>query len=550
MIMTIGRKRFALLLLTALTGWCGHAQAQATSSITKDIRKLSQHLTDPKDMSPWVFAPQDNIKALSTTEHPGFVTVWHGSKGEDIKGVLKEPIKIDDYPLPWEFHLGFAQFRSSELPMQCNYAIGLNLAVTFSDPSTWPQDRSRQPPDTHSFQLLDAHLKIPQLKPGSLNYDDPGSEAYLVYGRGDLAPNAVGNWKIPYIWTYSRNGGPASFALSYRLKLVSPTKLEVGFFGGLQGEPHPGWRMKTSDVSRFGRITGIWEIGPIISLDRWIPDSLAPELGLNPSPPILTSDPSYQYYTVDYAVFFGAGPKNLDDMSDDFDVPGFQAKWYHEGSGIVETYSHPGYLTVTLPGPSLDGWAMCPTSIGGTLVDLSKLKPFPGYEIEISFIPPDDSHYWNFFMSSFGVWDETGKQVLGDGWQPGVQNFPAEKRHRFINVNVGNGQPVTGLVNVEFEKEIPESILAHTPVYMLVQVLDSSHLRVGLKANKTDDWYLSKAFDTSQVFGKIGKFNPHPCFTAITALKGQKGWGTGNFPGYQQFLIDYVHFRYGLSISK
>ena len=38
------------------------------------------------------------------------------------------------------------------------YAIGLNLAVTFSDPSTWPKDRLKRPPQTREFQLLNVHL--------------------------------------------------------------------------------------------------------------------------------------------------------------------------------------------------------------------------------------------------------------------------------------------------------------------------------------------------------------------------------------------------------
>ena len=105
----------------------------------KDIRKLSQHFGDPKDISPWMFVPQDNIKSDSLTEHPGFVTIMHGEEGKDIKGILKDPIRIDDYPLPWEFHLGVAQLAPA------NSAIGVNLVLTFSDPTTWPQPSRRQP---------------------------------------------------------------------------------------------------------------------------------------------------------------------------------------------------------------------------------------------------------------------------------------------------------------------------------------------------------------------------------------------------------------------
>src|SRR5438309_2244513 len=84
----------------------GNAQLQTGGSNTKDIRKLSQQFIDPKDLSPWIFVPRDNVKFVSLTKHPGFATIWHGEEGKDIKGILKDPIRLDDYPMPWEFHLG------------------------------------------------------------------------------------------------------------------------------------------------------------------------------------------------------------------------------------------------------------------------------------------------------------------------------------------------------------------------------------------------------------------------------------------------------------
>src|SRR6266568_5287441 len=80
------------------------------SAHARDIRKLTQHFTgESEDISPWIFTPSGNIRSVSTSEHPGFVTVWHGDKGRDVKGLLNDPIKIDDFPIPWEFHLGFGQ---------------------------------------------------------------------------------------------------------------------------------------------------------------------------------------------------------------------------------------------------------------------------------------------------------------------------------------------------------------------------------------------------------------------------------------------------------
>jgi len=152
--------------------------------------------------------------------------------------------------------------------------------------------------------------------------------------------------------------------------------------------------MRPIDVSQFGKITGIWQIGPIVSLDRWIPDQLAPELGILPHPAVQLPDPTYEYF-VDYAVFHGDGPQNLEQLSDDFDVPGYEGtdqKWFQEGNAITETFSHRGYLTVTLMG--MNGmWGMAPAlsaDMPGGLgyVDVKKFKP--PWEIETSFVAPDE----------------------------------------------------------------------------------------------------------------------------------------------------------------
>ena len=71
--------------------------ALCAGSEPKDIRKLSQHFNEPgADLAPWMFVPKDNIKELSTREHPGLVTLWEAGKGRDIKGILKDPIRIDE----------------------------------------------------------------------------------------------------------------------------------------------------------------------------------------------------------------------------------------------------------------------------------------------------------------------------------------------------------------------------------------------------------------------------------------------------------------------
>lgn len=587
------KSRTRMLLLIAALCFCGtlSAQEQETRSSAKHIRQLSQHFADANETSPWMFYPQSNIKSLSTRERPGLVTIWEAGKGEDIKGILKDPIEFSDYPLPWEFQLQLAQNQqvfkaaTTDKERQLNYAIGLNLAVTFSDPSTWPKDRTQMPPETHSVQLFVTHLGsygemyrtgLPQIRNSALNYNDPSPETYLVYGRGDLSANVNGNWKVPFIWngyqppapgqlgsaagwSWVADQGPASMYVRFRVRMVSATQLEIGFGYGLG----VGWRMRTIDVSRFGKITGIWQIGPVISLDRWIPDVLAAELGIQPPPAVQVPGPTYEYF-VDYAVFYGNGPQNLEDLSEDFDVPGYEGtdqKWFQEGNAITQTFTHPGYLTVSLMGTNAV-WGMAPmlaAEMPGGLgyVDLDRFKP--PWEIETSFVSPDDRQPWNFSML-FTLFDGKG---VGHDWTPGLQNFP-ESGVKFVNYfrdpnnskglydewyysafNVEHGKNI----NVEFVKEVPQSVLAHKPLFMLVQVVDTSHVRVGFKANKTDPWQFSKPFDISNQFGKVAKIQL-PEFVSVQGKQWQKGWGAGNYPGFQQFLIDYVHIRYGLSSSN
>lgn len=83
---------------------------------------------------------------------------------------------------------------------------------------------------------------------------------------------------------------------------------------------------------------------------------------------------------------------------------------------------------------------------------------------------------------------------------------------------------------------------------MLMQIPDASHLRMGFRANKRDSWYLSKPFDVTAVFGeKLGKFDPFITFWVGVLNQEVGGLGIGNYPGYPQFLVDYVYYRKGLS---
>ena len=343
--------------------------------LAADISALNQHFNDPgKTISPWMFVPKSNIKEFSTEEHPGLATIYEAGKGHDIKGILEKPIKIGDYRLPWEFQTSLVQsFNLTAgvgVKTQVNAAIGLNVAVTFSDPSTWPSDRTKRPPKTHDFQLLDVHLGstgeagigLPQFS------TEPHPETYLVWGRGDLGHTVMGDWRIPYVWIGdgAKYAGPASPQLFFRCVVLSPTALAVG----IKFEASHGWNMRTIDCSEYGKITGVWEIGPIISADRWIPDVLCRNLpqvkgphplflgngalangrrsiAPKPEPP----NPKYEYY-VDYCVFFGSSPRPFEKFSDEFNILGYLGQWQvQEQCTLMDTHSHPGYLMLKLLGP-------------------------------------------------------------------------------------------------------------------------------------------------------------------------------------------------------
>jgi hypothetical protein len=548
--------RAPIVLTTGLL--CLIACASLANGAERKISQLNQHFNEPdKDIAPWAFVPAANIKSFSTAEHPGLATIYEAGKGQDIKGVLKAPIKIGDYRLPWEFQTSLVQSFNATAGVgaktQVNYAIGLNVAVTFSDPSTWPAERSKRPPDTREFQLLVVHLGctgeagvgLPQFS------NEPHPETYLVWGRGDLGQTVMGDWRIPYVWIGdgAKYAGPASPQLFFRCVLLSSTELQVG----IKFDASHGWNMRTINCGEIGKITGIWEIGPIISGDQWIPDVLCrnlpqtkgphplflgggdpdhyelkmtPVVAPKPEPP----NPLYEYY-VDYCVFFGATPRPFEDYSDDFNIVGYLGQWQvQEQCTLMDTHSHPGKLMLKLLGPGLGtGFG----AAGGSSLSLSDYKP--PWEIEIAFTAPDDTIPWNLWMN-FIVLDEQGKNR--GMWTPGVENVPGEKRHR----------PYSGATfNVQFEREVPEKVLASKPLTMLIQCIDSLHVRLGFRGSPQEPWVLSRVYDASDVVGgPIGAFGMHCWSTTTGKMYGAPAGG----PMYQKFLIDYVHYRYGLTAKN
>lgn len=136
---------------------------------------------------------------------------------------------------------------------------------------------------------------------------------------------------------------------------------------------------------------------------------------------------------------------------------------------------------------------------------------------------------------NFIVIDQQGRNI--GMWTPGVENDPKARRHR----------PFSGAsFQLRFDPEVPESILAHKPVGMLIQCIDASHVRLGFRARQDDPWTFSEVYDTKKALGaEIGAFGMH-CWSTTTGR--MYGAGPGG-PMYQKFLVDYVRYRYGLSAS-
>ena len=532
--------------------------ANETSAFGKDISELDQHFNTPGgQIAPWIFVPDKNIKEFSTEEHPGLATIYEAGRGTDVKGILKDPIKIGQYLLPWEFQTSLVQsFNLTAgvgVKTQVNSAIGLNVAVTFSEPDTWPADRNQRPDQTHEFQLLVVHLGstgeagigLPQFAA------DPHPETYFVWGRGDLGHTVMGDWRIPYVWIGdgAKYAGPASPQLYFRCVMLSPTHLQVG----IKFDASHGWNMRTIDCSKFGKITGVWEIGPIISADRWIPDVLCRSLpqikGPHPlflgdtvgdsgagkmttvrSPEPEGPDPNYEYY-IDYCVFFGSNPRPFEKFSDEFDIPGYLGRWQvQEQCTLMDTHSYPGHLMLKLIGPGLGtGFG----AAGGSSLKLSDYPP--PWEIETRFIPPDDSAPWNYWMN-FILLDQQGKNL--GMWTPGVENDAKAGRHALFDTNT---------LKVLFRPELPESLLASKPLSMLIQCIDDSHVRLGFRSKSDDPWVLSDICDVKKSIGsELGAFGMHCWSTTSGRMYGARPGA----PMYQKFLIDYVRYRYGLSAAS
>ena len=253
----------------------------------------------------------------------------------------------------------------------------------------------------------------------------------------------MGDWRIPYVWIGdgAKYAGPASPQLFFRCVLLSPTELAVG----IKFDASHGWNMRRSTARSIGKITGVWEIGPIISADRWIPDVLCRSLpqvkGPHPlflgdgalpdvprrddrvrAPQARAAQPEYEYY-VDYCVFFGSEPASFEKFSDEFDIPGYLGRWQvQEQCTLMDTHSHPGHLMLKLLGPGAGhrlrrgGWVVAEVvRLSAAVGDRNQLHR-PGRYDSLELL--DELHRARQAGEELGM------------WTPGVENDPKAKRHR------------------------------------------------------------------------------------------------------------------------
>ena len=85
------------------------------------------------------------------------------------------------------------------------------------------------------------------------------------------------------------------------------------------------------------------------------------------------------------------------------------------------------------------------------------------------------------------------------------------------------------------------------PLYMLYQVIDPRHLRMGFKGSADGPWHLSEVLDVSEVMGgDIGKLG-ETCFGIVSGRHFHLPAGT---PMYAQYRFDYLRFRRGLTAGR
>ncbi len=480
-----------------------------------DIRTWSNFFETPS-IEPWKFKPAGRGHVLSTREFPGLLTIRNTEPEDEIKGILPHPLPLAALPPRWEFEADVVHsFWTKTVGKECNAAIGLNVALTFSDPSEWPSDRNQMPPDTHVFRIYIVHL-------GSRWAHVKVPERFYVWGDGNPLETQPfnGDWEIP---TYNvhdgqHDGGPANTHAYLLFRQNSPTHVT---FGVRFDQSHSHIK-RHLNLSRLGGITGIWEIGPVVAGSDWITTQWPK------AKPVLDET---EYY-IGFCAFRYMSPfPSLELMSNEFNHPGYIGAYQSEFHGHdAETWSNPGYLTATLDG--INNYTGGSSSYGAPL----NFTDFPPpWEIETCFIPPEDSAPWDYHMN-FAVKDTSGKTK--HHWMAGIQNTPGKGRWAGpVGVGwnpAGAGRVLDYVRNApygpRFPNGVPARILNASPLYMLIRVIDDQHLQMGVKAAEKDPWHMTPVWKSPYVIGSLGEH----------AFSYYSGPGS---PAYKQILIDYWRYR-------
>ena len=194
----------------------------------------------------------------------------------------------------------------------------------------------------------------------------------------------------------------------------------------------------------------------------------------------------------------------------------------------MDTHSHPGHLMLKLLGPGL-GTGFGPA--GGSSLKLSDYPP--PWEIETSFIAPDDSIPWNYWMN-FIVLDKQGQEPrhvdAGRRKRPEGEAAPAVYPGATFKLRFRAGDPRVdpGAQAARHADPVPRRLAraARFSQHAARCVVPLRDLRCEARPRF-----------------EIGEFGMH-CWSTTTGR--MYGAGPGG-PMYQKFLIDYVHYRYGIS---
>jgi hypothetical protein len=483
--------------------------------LVEDLRSYSSFF-ETDSTKPWQFLPAGKGHVISTSEFPGLLTIRNMDSKDEIKGILPHILPLAALPPRWEFETDVVHsFWTKTVGKECNAAIGLNVALTFSNPLAWPEDRNQMPPDTHVFRLYIVHL-------GTRWAHVNVPERFYVWGDGGSRGNQGfnGDWKIP---TYNvgdgqHDGGPANTHAYLLFRQNSPTRVTFG----VRFDQSHAYIMRSLDFTPLGPITGIWQIGPVVAGSDWVTSQFP---GVKP---VLDETE----YHVGFCAFRYMSPfPSLQYMSNEFNHPGYIGAYQSEYHGHdAETWSHPGYLTATLDG--VNNYAGGSSSYGAPL-DFVNFPP--PWEIETGFIPPDDSAPWDYHMN-FAVKDVSG--LTRNHWMAGIQNTPGKGRWAGP-VGVGWNPAGPGRVldyhrnahyGPTFPGGVPDEILNARQLYLLIRVLDTRHLQMGVKAAEEAPWFMSPVWESPFEIGSLGEH----------AFSYYAGLGS---PAYKQILMDYWRYR-------